>query len=320
MTTFVSLSQNFLTAPVLFFVLGAAAGIVRSNLHFPRGVVQFLSIYLMMSIGLKGGIAVAGTGTLTTALLILIGCGLVYGLLQPVIGFWLLRYTTTLDRPTRAAVSAHYGSISVVTFAAAVSWLDSRHLPYAGVVVAIVALMEAPAIVSGLMLARENNRNHSPGHILSETLTNGAVFLLLGAFIIGALIGPHQAEKLKGFVFEPFQGLLCLFLLEMGLTVSRNLKQLSKFTLPLLAFGIYMPLIGATLGIVTGKVLGLDYGTAYLFTVLCASASYIAVPAAMRTALPEADPAVYVPLSIGVTFPFNILIGLPLYGWLLTAA
>lgn len=311
-----SLLQGIVSAPVLFFGLGLLAGIVRSNLSVPKSISQFLSIFLMMAIGLKGGMALRAEGTLSPDFAFTVLLGVVFGLIQPVIGFWLLRQTTSLDRPTMAATAAHYGSVSVVTFATAVSFLELNHIAFAGYIVAVVAVMEAPAIVSGLMLAREPGRRPNIGHLVTESVTNGAVLLLMGSLLIGTMIGPDQASGVTAFFIDPFQGVLCLFLLDMGLVVSRNLKHVKKLTPSLLAFGIYMPLIGAMLGLGASHVIGLDQGTSLLFTVLCASASYIAVPAAMRVALPQANPAVYIPMSLAVSFPFNLLIGIPLYNYL----
>ncbi|EGF91410.1 hypothetical protein ABI_28260 [Asticcacaulis biprosthecium C19] len=311
-----SLLQGIVSAPVLFFGLGVLAGIVRSNLSVPRSISQFLSIFLMMAIGLKGGMALRAEGALSADFAATLGFGILFGLLQPVIGYGLLKFTTSLERATAAATAAHYGSVSVVTFATAVSYLDLHHVAYAGYIVAVVAAMEAPAIISGLMLARDQERPHKFSHLLAETATNGAVLLLIGALVIGTVVGSAKMTSVSAFFIDPFQGILCLFLLDMGLTVSRNLKHIRQFSPALLAFGLYMPLIGAALGMGASHLIGLDVGTTFLFTVLCASASYIAVPAAMRVALPQAQQAIYIPMSLAVTFPFNILIGIPLYSYL----
>lgn len=305
------LTQNLMSPAVLFFALGVGAGLVRSDLEVPKSISRYLSIYLMMSIGLKGGVAFATTPAFSPDIILTIIAGLGFGLLQPALGFALLKMTTRLDRATAAAVSAHYGSISIVTFATAVSFLKLNDVVYAGYIVAVVALMEAPAILSGLLLGRGIGKGQ-PG-LLRETLTNGAVVLLLGTFIIGCLVGQPGLDKVAGFVVTPYQGLLCLFLLDMGLLVARSLPQVRHFPLALAAFGLYMPLIGALIGLGISRMIGLDVGTGFLFTVLCASASYIAVPAAMRLAMPEAQPAIYLPMSLAITFPFNIAIGLPLY-------
>lgn len=312
------ITQNILSPAILFFALGIMAGWLKSDLEIPNSISRYLSIYLMMAIGFKGGVAISETAKFTPQILTTIGAGLAFGFLQPLIGFALLKATTKLDNPTAAAVAAHYGSISIVTFATAAAFLKSHDIVYAGYIVAVVAMMEAPAILSGLFIAhRTAPEVKHPAEekklLTREIFTNGAILLLCGAFVIGWLSGHKGMEKMEGFLVTPFQGILALFLLDMGLLVAKNMHQLRQITLPLAAFGIYMPLIGAALGMGFAVLGGLDAGTGMLFTVLCASASYIAVPAAMRLALPEAQAAVYVPMSLAITFPFNIVLGIPLY-------
>lgn len=312
-------TQNLLSPPVLFFALGIIAGLVKSDLAVPESISRYLSLYLMMAIGIKGGAAIAATPDFNQEVLATILAGVAFGLVQPFIGFALLRWTTKLDNPTAAAVAAHYGSISMVTFATAAAFLNANDIVYAGYIVAVLALMEAPAIISGLFIAHrtapETQRHQAEDKRLftHEIFTNGAILLLFGAFIIGWLTGERGLKMVEPFLVTPFQGVLCLFLLDMGLLVARNLGELRQFSFALAAFGIYMPLFGATVGLMLSRMIGLDIGTGTLFTVLCASASYIAVPAAMRLALPEAKPSIYLPLSIGITFPFNVAIGLPIY-------
>jgi hypothetical protein len=311
------MSQNLLTPAVLFFILGISAGFFKSDLEIPSSISRYLSIYLMMAIGFKGGVAIANTTEFGSDVIGAIFAGVVIGFLQPFLGYFLLKKTTKLDSATAAAVAAHYGSISMVTFATAAAFLKVNEVFYAGYIVAILALMEAPAILSGLFIAHKANPKtkhvNEEKKLAKEIFTNGAILLLFGSFIIGWLTGQSGMDKMEGFLVTPFQGLLALFLLDMGLLVAKNLHHLKNFTLPLALFGIYMPLIGAATGLGTSYMLGLDVGTGTLFTVLCASASYIAVPAAMRLALPEAKAAIYIPLSLAITFPFNVVFGIPLY-------
>ncbi|MFZ4125336.1 MAG: sodium-dependent bicarbonate transport family permease [Rickettsiales bacterium] len=312
------ISQNILSPAILFFALGIAAGFLKSDLEVPDSISRYLSIYLMMAIGLKGGVAIANTQEFTPQILAAIGGGFVVSLLLPFLSYGILRFTTHLDRPTAAAVAAHYGSISMVTFATATAFLKSHEIAYAGYIVAILALMEAPAILSGLFIAHHTapeTRVHKTEEkkLSREIFTNGAILLLFGAFTIGWITGQQGFDKVSGFLDAPFQGILCLFLLDMGLLVAKNLHHLRSFTWPLALFGIYMPIIGATIGMGISWAIGLDIGTGTLLTVLCASASYIAVPAAMRLALPEAKAAIYVPMSLAITFPFNVTLGIPLY-------
>jgi hypothetical protein len=315
MTILTLFTQNLLSPTILFFLLGIFSGFIKSDLVIPDSIGRYLSIYLMMAIGFKGGVALTSTPEINVQVISLLLVGFGIGFLQPFVAYTLLKITTKLDRATAAAVSAHYGSISVVTFATAVSFLQEAHILYAGYIVAVLALMEAPAIFSGLMIAnhrlsKELERKKSN---LREIFTNGAILLLMGSFLIGILTGKEGLEKMTGFLIDPFQGFLGLFLLDMGLLVSRQAHHLKEFSPGLFVFGIYMPLIGGVLGAGVSKTLGLDIGTSMLFMVLCSSASYIAVPAAMRTALPNAKAGVYIPLSLGITFPFNILFGIPFY-------
>lgn len=312
-------SQNLLSPAILFFALGILAGVIKSDLDVPDQISRYLSIYLMMAIGFKGGVAIAETPEINGEVMATVLAGLTVGFLQPFLGYWLLKTTTKLDSPTAAAVAAHYGSISMVTFVTAASFLGTNEIVYAGYIVAILALMEAPAILSGLFIAHraapetvQVGEKATP-KLSREIFTNGAILLLIGAFLIGWATGTSGLEKMEGFLVTPFQGILALFLLDMGLLVSRELHHLKAFTVKLVLFGLYMPLIGAAVGLTLSFVIGLDVGTGMLFTVLCASASYIAVPAAMRLALPQAKAAIYVPMSLAITFPFNIVIGIPLY-------
>ncbi|GGD16714.1 sodium-dependent bicarbonate transport family permease [Pyruvatibacter mobilis] len=317
---------NLASPMVLFFALGFLAALARSELSVPEAVGKGLALYLMLAIGFKGGVSVAEAG-LSTQLLVTSLAGIALGFAIPVLAHTLLRLTTDLDHATRAAVAAHYGSISVVTFVAATEVVKAMGLVFDGYMVAVMALMETPAIIAGLLLARVSTpagegdaaARHETAHetpwgtLAREVFLNGSVVLLLGAFFIGIITGPKGMVAIGPFVDAPFKGILCLFLLDMGLLAARRLRESAGLTLPLAAFGIYMPLIAASLGVVTGTLIGLDVGSVALLTVLSASASYIAVPAAMRMALPEANAAIYLTLSMAITFPFNLVIGIPLY-------
>lgn len=312
-------TQNLLSPAILFFALGIIAGLIKSDLDVPEQISHYLSIYLMMAIGFKGGYALTHTPEITWEMIFTILASLIIGFTQPFIAYYLLRLTTRLDKVTSAAVAAHYGSISMVTFVTATTFLYTHNTSYQGYIVAVLALMEAPAILSGLYIAHRASpetitaTERVTPKLSREIFTNGAILLLIGSFIIGAASGDEGMEKMKGFLVTPFQGILALFLLDMGLLVSKQVHHLKEFTGRLFLFGLYMPIIGATTGILISLLIGLDVGTGLLFMVLCASASYIAVPVAMRLALPQAKAAIYIPLSLGVTFPFNITVGIPLY-------
>lgn len=311
--------ENLLSPPILFFALGIGAGLLKSDLNVPEQISRYFAIYLMMAIGFKGGVAIVETQEINSKVLYTILAGIITGFTQPFLGYKLLRWTTKLDKATAAALAAHYGSISMVTFVTAVGFLSSNGVGYGGYIVAVLALMEAPAILTGLFIAhREDPRTiksttRATPKLSREIFTNGAILLLTGSFIIGCLCGTKGMEKMQGFLVDPFHGILAFFLLDMGILVSNQMHNLREFNIKLLLFGIYMPLIGACIGLFLSYLIGLDVGTGTLFTILVASSSYIAVTAAMRLALPEAKAAIYVPMSLGVTFPFNIAMGIPLY-------
>lgn len=311
--------QNLTSPPILFFILGIVAGFLKSDLNVPDQISRYLSIYLMMAIGFKGGVAIAETPEINAQIIATIAAGIVTGFTQPFIGYALLRLTTKLDSPTAAAIAAHYGSISMVTFVTAVSFLGANEIAYAGYIVAVLALMEAPAILTGLFIAHKAEPKtirataKATPRLSREIFTNGAILLLMGSFLIGWASGTSGMEKMHGFFVEPFHGILAFFLLDMGLLVSRQMHHLKEFTFKLVMFGIYMPLVGASIGLGLSWMIGLDVGTGFLFTVLVASASYIAVTAAMRLALPQAKAAIYIPMTLAITFPFNIAFGIPLY-------
>jgi uncharacterized protein len=311
--------QNLTSPPILFFILGIVAGFLKSDLNVPDQISRYLSIYLMMAIGFKGGVAIAETPEINGQIIATIVAGIVTGFTQPFIGYALLRLTTKLDSPTAAAIAAHYGSISMVTFVTAVSFLGANEIAYAGYIVAVLALMEAPAILTGLFIAHRAEpitiraTAKATPRLSREIFTNGSILLLMGSFLIGWASGTSGMEKMHGFFVEPFHGILAFFLLDMGLLVSRHMHHLKEFTFKLVMFGIYMPLVGASVGLGLSWMIGLDVGTGFLFTVLVASASYIAVTAAMRLALPQAKAAIYIPMTLAITFPFNIAFGIPLY-------
>ena len=305
-------TANLLSPMVLFFVLGFLATVLRSDLSVPESIAKGSSLYLMLAIGFKGGAGVAQHGLdAKLALAVLAGAGL--SALLPLIAFRLLSMTTGLTRVDAAAVAAHYGSISIVTFLAATQALTSSGIVFEGYMVAVAAAMETPAIIVALWLARRG----SPGidsSTLREVLLNGSIVLLLGSFLIAIATGEAGLKTIAPFIVDPFKGILCLFLLDMGIIAGRGLREgRTHMTLGLVTFGLYMPVVGAALGALAAKLVGLSAGGTALMITLAASASYIAVPAALRLALPEARPSIYLPLSLGVTFPFNLTLGIPLY-------
>ncbi len=307
---------NLLNPPVLFFFLGFLAVWVRSDLDLPAPLPKALSIYLLLSIGFRGGVELSRGG----------GGAHVWGTLAvaiamssvvPLLAFFGLR--RRFDVPTAAAIAATYGSISAVTFIAATSFLQTLQVPFGGHLIAAMALMESPAILIGIALCRHyapqagDNGRRGWRNIIREAFFNGSVFVLLGSLAIGAITGDRGREALAPFTEGLFKGLLCLFLLDMGLVSARRIGALRQMGAFPIVFGVALPLLAAAIAIGVSVGMGLPRGDALLLTVLCASASYIAVPAVFRSAVPEANPGVYVPMSLAVTFPFNIVFGLPLY-------
>ena len=303
--------QNLLSPAVLFFVIGVGAALSRSDLAVPEPVARLLSLYLMMSIGFRGGLEIAHHGItwqLGGALL----AGVALSFLMPMLAFPALGALTRLPRADRAAIAGHYGSISAVTFAAATGALTQIGMNFEGFMVAVAASMETPAILAALVLAgsAQGDRRGT----LREVLLNGSVLTLLGALVIGAVASAKSAAPVKPFLVDLFPGFLCLFLLEMGLVAGRGLRNGRDYLRPgLIVFGLGSPLVGASLALGLAWMIGLSAGGAAILMTLAASASYIAVPAALRMALPQAQLAIPLTMSLGVTFPFNLLFGIPLY-------
>ena len=317
--------STFLDPAILFFVFGLLAGGLRSNLEIPPPIARFLSLYLLMALGLKGGFALAASG-LTAQVSVSLLAALGLAVVVPALGYGLLR--RFLNGFDAAAIAATYGSVSAVTFITAVQYLDTHAVAYGGHMAAAMALMESPAIVMAVLLAnmvrqRERraagmapdatHRAPSLRRILHESFTDGAQLLLLGAMAVGILTGEAGQAAMKPFASDLFKGMLAFFLLDMGLLAARHMGDLRGKSPWLLAYALLGPLVHATLALGLAAALGLPPGNGALLMVLAASASYIAVPAVVRVAIPEANPSLYVGMSLGLTFPFNILLGIPLY-------
>ena len=309
------LTATLLSAPVLFFVLGALAAAARSDLSIPETIAKGMSLYLMAAIGLKGGVEVARVG-IGPELISALMAGFVLSACIPLLVAPVLSRFGRLDRTNAGAVAAHYGSVSVVTFVTASQVYGASGFAIAGFMVAVLAMMETPAILSGLFIARrEGGKLFSP-ELMREVLFNGSVVLLLGSFAIGMLIGERGFEPIAPLFRAGFTGVLCLFLLDMGLIAMRRILQTRSLTLRLVALGLVFPVVNGTLGVLAGTLIGLDPPSTAALGILAASASYIAVPAAMRMSLPQADAGLYLAMSLGVTFPFNIVLGIPLFRWM----
>jgi len=301
-----------LDAVVLFFLLGVLARQAKSDLRVPEPLYDALSIYLLIALGLKGGseLAKAGAPALAgqAAMAIAMGCLLTF------LAFGILRFIGSLDRSNAAALSAHYGSVSVVTFAAAYTYLESRGIPSEPTMPFLVAVLEVPALLVGVLLARlGTNRGAQVSHILRDAVVGKSVMLLVGSLAIGAVLGPSGLAPVMPFFGDLFKGALCLFMLELGLVAGGQLRELRQAGFFLAGFGLVVPPLFAVIGAGTGWLMGLSHGGIALMATLAASASYIAAPAAMRMAIPEANPALSISIVLGITFPFNLLVGIPLY-------
>ncbi len=300
---------------VFFFVLGAAAGLLRSDLKIPSAIYEFLSIYLLLAIGLKGGVELAGHPLGEIALVSLAVVAVAAAI--PLIAFPALRLLGGLSRADAGSIAGHYGSVSVVTFSVAVAFLNQHAMPYEGYLIVFLVLLEMPALIIGVILAKSGGGGTVRwGKMLHEVLFGKSILLLTGGLIIGLLAGPEGIKPLDALFFDLFKGMLALFLLEMGLVASTRIAEFKTYGVFLLGFAVVMPMIAALIGSVTGALLGLSVGGVMLLATLYASASYIAAPAAMRIAVPEANPALSIGAALGVTFPFNLFFGLPLYYWL----
>ena len=312
-----AIRANLLSPAVLFFALGLIAALMKSDLKFPEPLYVALTIYLLVAIGFKGGVAIAEAGIAKVWLPAL--AALALGALIPLWTYPLLRFGGKFSAVDSAAIAAHYGSVSAVTFIAATNYLKAVNEPYEGYATAFLAVMESPAILVGVVLGKLATKTAGEGSGVSlkkamhEAIFGRSIFLLIGALVVGALCGKPGMEKVEAFFVTPFQGVLALFLLEMGMVAGRRLEDLKKVGLFLLGFGVLVPLVNGALGVYLGKLVGLELGGATLLGVLSASASYIAAPVAIRISLPEANPTLYLTSSLAITFPFNITLGIPIY-------
>ena len=320
---------SLLTPAVMFFVLGVGAQAFRSDLKFPPDLVKALSIYLLVGIGLHGGVELANASLDTAVQAVL--AALVLGAALPLVAYAILVKLGRLGKLDAAAIAAHYGSVSAGTFLAASAYLQAKGVSYEGYPVIMLAVMETPAIIIGLVLA-QSARSAGAGQalarggmltMLSGAARHGSIVLLLGSMLIGATATPKALTAVMPFYETIFLGALCLYLLELGMVAAQRLGEFTRMGWFLAVFGVAMPLIGAACGLAVGHYwLGLSAGGTTLVAVLGASASYIAVPPAVRMAIPEANPSFYLTLSLGITFPFNVVVGIPLYqtiaAWLTT--
>lgn len=298
--------------PVIwFFLLGVFAGLMRSDLRLPKAVYELLSMLLLLTIGLKGGIELSQQplGRLVPQVLAVAAIGLVV----PLAVFAAIRALSSVERADAASLAAHYGSVSVATYAVGVSFLATRDVPFDGQLPLFLVVLEVPAIMVGIVLAKGMSAGSSWSAVAHELLLGKSIVLLLGGLIIGALTGPHGIAPLAPLFFDLFKGVLALFLLELGLIAAGQTRALRRRAVLVVATGLLTPVPAATLGIAMGYLIGLNLGGMTLLGVLAGSASYIAAPAAIRIAVPDANPSLSLSASLGITFPFNIFVGVPLY-------
>lgn len=312
---------NFLDPAILFFIFGVFAGCVKSNLEIPAQISRFLSLYLLMALGLKGGFALHKSG-FTSEIAFSLGLAILLAIVIPLIGYAILR--RKLNAFDAAAIAATYGSVSAVTFITATQYLDQFNIAYGGHMAAAMALMESPAIILAIVLANKARASQSTSNlqvhqatgiskILHESFTDGAQLLLLGSMLVGLVSGDAGQKLMAPFSIDLFKGMLAFFLLDMGLMAARNFKGLRGKPPLTILYAIGSPLIHALLALLLCKLVSLPLGDTVLLMVLASSASYIAVPAVLRHALPEVNPALYMGMSLGITFPFNIILGIPMY-------
>ncbi len=324
----IKLFATLLDPAILFFFLGIFAALVRSNLEIPAPIAKFLSLYLLMAIGIKGGVALSVSG-IHMQMMVGLAIALFMAFLVPLYTFPLLR--RKLDGFNAAAIAATYGSVSAVTFIAAGQFLDNHGIEYGGYMAVALVIMEAPAVIMAVALAattRARLAKHGAGaatnvgkdtgafsmkHILHESFTDGAILLLLGSLLIGVLVGADGYKVMEPFTGDLFKGLLAFFLLEMGILVARRIREMKGVGPFLIAFAFLVPMLNAVIVITLSHLAGLSAGDTLMLATLAASASYIVVPAVVRVAIPEANPGLYFGMALALTFPFNVVLGIPLY-------
>lgn len=306
--------SNLTNPTLLFFGLGIIATLVKSDLEIPSTTVKFISLYLLFAIGFKGGQELAHS-TFSSEILYSLLFGIVVASLIPLYTFFVLRRRMSIS--DAGAVAATYGSVSAVTFVAATSFLEAQSIPFSGHMVAVMALMESPAIIVGVILMMKYDsdaeRQGKLRDIIQHSFTNGSVLMILGSLLIGFLADSKQAEGIKPFTTDIFKGFLAIFLLEMGMVTAKRFGAFTKYGWFVAAFAVVAPILNGVVVALASSFVTQDVGNRFMFAILGASASYIAVPAAMRLAAPKADPGLYIPMALGLTFPLNITIGMPIY-------
>lgn len=308
------LISNLTNPTLLFFALGTFAALVKSDLEIPATTTKFISLYLLFAIGFNGGRELSH-GTINNEIIFSLLFGIILASLIPLIYFFILKRKLSVS--DAGAVAAAYGSVSAVTFVAASSFLEAQNISFGGHMVAVMALMESPAIIVGVILIMKYDSDSGSSinmkSVVQHSFTNGSVLMILGSLVIGMIADLKQAEGIKPFTTDIFKGFLAIFLLEMGMVTAKRISAFRKYGLYVTLFALLTPLINGSIAALLSQLVTQDIGNRFIFAILAASASYIAVPAAMRLAAPKADPGLYIPMALGITFPFNITIGMPVY-------
>lgn len=304
---------NLTSPPVLAFILGLSLVLVKSQLQIPGQIFDFLSIYLLLAIGIKGGVSLSTTPAEEVWFPVLVSIGV--GCLIPIAVFYVLRVLTPLDKINRGALAAHYGSTSLVTFTAGLVFLENANLAVEGYMPSLLAVMEVPGIIVGILLAKRSATGGALGTALNEVFTSKSVILLIGGILIGLATGQAGYAKVEPFFGEIFTGMLTVFLLQLGIQAGKSVKDARKAGFGLLAFALAFPLASGAMGVMIAQAIGISQGGSVVFGLLCASASYIAAPAAVKLSLPDAKPGLYITTSLGITFPMNLFVGIPFLAW-----
>lgn len=304
---------NLTSPPVLAFILGLSLVLVKSQLQIPGQIFDFLSIYLLLAIGIKGGVSLSTTPAEEVWFPVLVSIGV--GCLIPIAVFYVLRILTPLDKINRGALAAHYGSTSLVTFTAGLVFLENANLAVEGYMPSLLAVMEVPGIIVGILLAKRSATGGALGTALNEVFTSKSVILLIGGILIGLATGQAGYAKVEPFFGDIFTGMLTVFLLQLGIQAGKSVKDARKAGYGLLAFALAFPLASGAMGVIIAQAIGISQGGSVVFGLLCASASYIAAPAAVKLSLPDAKPGLYITTSLGITFPMNLFVGIPFLAW-----
>ena len=304
---------NLTSPPVLAFILGLSLVLVKSQLQIPGQIFDFLSIYLLLAIGIKGGVSLSTTPAEDVWFPVLVSIGV--GCLIPIAVFYVLRVLTPLDKINRGALAAHYGSTSLVTFTAGLVFLENANLAVEGYMPSLLAVMEVPGIIVGILLAKRSATGGALGTALNEVFTSKSVILLIGGILIGLATGQAGYAKVEPFFGDIFTGMLTVFLLQLGIQAGKSVKDARKAGFGLLAFALAFPLASGAMGVMIAQAIGISQGGSVVFGLLCASASYIAAPAAVKLSLPDAKPGLYITTSLGITFPMNLFVGIPFLAW-----